>query len=180
MSNSNRCLLAVEVRNTNTTDELSEVCGWIDREFDLLSLSSIYEIQDTKVNSKGSDKIRLMQAKSLSVAISMETDLKPHDLLDQFTLKQADFNQRLLHSSIHLYLLFYNDQVSMLPNLHLPHPKWLERKDWMLATNDVWPNFEHPVLEEPLSLAVRNKKIRAGDYFFAQGKMLLKTNMPGT
>lgn len=180
MTKAKKCLLAVEVRDTNSTDELSKVCNWVDKEFDLLSLSSIYELRNDENKTKASDKIRLMQAKSLSVAISVETALKPHDLLDLITLKQADLNQSLPHGSIHLYLLFYDDQVSMLPNLHLPHPEWLVRKDWMLASMDVWPNYEHPVLEDPLSLTVRNKKIRPGDYFFAQGKMLLKTNMPGT
>ena len=121
-----------------------------------------------------------MQSQSLTVAVSIETSLGAQSLLDKMTIKQAEINKATEHSSVHFYLVFYAEHVSMLKNLYLPHPSWIKRKDWVLASSDVWPNYEHPILEEKLAIIGRNRKIRPGDYFFAQGKVLLNAQMPAT
>ena len=175
-----KCLLAIDARDTNSTKELEALVQWIDANFDLLSISSIYELQSIDYAPAAARAINAVRERNLSVAISLETDLPATDLVDKLSAKQLTVNKELAHSSVHLYLLFYDNLVSMLPNLYLPHPEWLVRKDWMLASMDLWPNFEHPVLEESIAILGRNKKIRPGDYFFAQGKPLLKTNLPAT
>ncbi|MEC9283693.1 MAG: hypothetical protein VX642_13360 [Bdellovibrionota bacterium] len=175
----NKIILAAEAKEINDTEVLKEVTSWIDQEFELMSISSIYELSEFDVSRRSTKSVKLAAAKSISVAYSVQSELEPIGFLKRLQTKQKAINERLAHGGIYLYLLFFSDNVFMLPNINLPNPEWLERPDWILASAELWPKFEHPILEESLEIIARNRKIKVADYFFAQGKELLQSPTAG-
>lgn len=174
-----KIMLAAEANEISDTEVLKEVTSWVDQDFELMSISSIYEVSEFNVSKRSTKSIKLAAAKSISVAYSVQSDLEPIEFLKRLETKQKSFNEQLAHGSIHLYLLFFSDNVFMLPSINLPNPKWLERPDWILASAELWPKYEHPILEESLEIIARNRKIKVADYFFAQGKELLQSPTAG-
>ena len=174
-----KLMLAAEAKEISDTEVLKEITSWIDSEFELMSISSIYEVSEFDVSRRSTKSVKLAAAKSISVAFSVQSDLDAIEFLKRLETKQKTFNELLAHGSIHLYLLFFSDNVFMLPNINLPNPTWLERPDWILASAELWPKFEHPILEESLEIIARNRKIKVADYFFAQGKELLQSPTAG-
>ena len=176
-----KAMLLLEARELIDLSRLAQLLESLESYFELLAISSIFQRSDFGAKqSRFSRKIKLVTAKSLSVAISIQTTESAEELIERISLIQAQRNQSLAHGSLHLFLLFYSHHVFMLPSVHLPYPGWLERPDWILASAEIWPKFVHPILNEPLDILARKRKIKVSDYFFAQGKELLKRDKPAT
>lgn len=55
-----------------------------------------------------------------------------------------------------LELLDFNSEQRLSPTLTLPHPEWLTRSDLLVPSAEVWGEYFHPVVEQPLvALAAR-------------------------
>lgn len=51
---------------------------------------------------------------------------------------------------IDIDILFYDDQIVDLPDLHIPHPYFQERNFAMAPMNELVPDFIHPVLKKTI------------------------------
>jgi 7,8-dihydro-6-hydroxymethylpterin-pyrophosphokinase len=72
-----------------------------------------------------------------------------------------------------LNLLSYDDLVVLSPQLTLPHPSL--HTDFLIirCASEVWPQFEHPIMEKTLS-EISSLALPAVDVeFFLQGKSLV-------
>ncbi|MFK8138902.1 MAG: hypothetical protein AB8E15_11115 [Bdellovibrionales bacterium] len=171
-----KALVVCQVNDTQSLEPLMEAVKSIDSEFDLLSVSSVYQLP-LQEGSRKRTPGQGTYSHQLNVGISLEVVGEPKEVLEQIKEKEEElrliWRTKFVHCSLSLYLVFLSNQNMMLPSIYIPHPDFVYKKDWMLIGAELWPEFVHPILNEKLSIVARDSKIRSSDYFFAQGKKLL-------
>jgi len=89
------------------------------------------------------------QPRFLNMAVEIETDLDPGDLLKRLKQVETDLGRepgvRYGPRVIDLDILLYDDQVLNAPNLKIPHPGIPERAYVLRPLCDIAPQVVHPV-----------------------------------
>ncbi len=112
----------------------------------VLAISRLYETAPAYV---------LDQPNFLNLAVKGQTALLPADLLsflkDIETKIGREKTVRYGPRQIDLDILFYDDWVVHLPDLHIPHPRLTERAFVLRPLADIAPDFVHPILKRTTS-----------------------------
>ena len=89
------------------------------------------------------------QADFLNMAVLMETDLIPHELLDVLHEIEAELDRvRLIHwgpRTIDLDIIFYGDLVLNDPDLIIPHADYRNRDFVLIPLREIVPDYADPV-----------------------------------
>ena len=89
------------------------------------------------------------QADFLNMAVLLETELSPHDLLDVLHEIEAELDRvRLIHwgpRTIDLDIIFYGDQILNDPDLIIPHADYRNRSFVLTPLLEIVPDYEDPV-----------------------------------
>lgn len=93
----------------------------------------------------------------INVAVAIETELPPHELLD-WCLKVEQLLGRVRNPqrplgprTIDIDILFYGEQQIEAPHLHIPHPRMHQRACVLVPLLEISPNWIHPTLQQSMS-----------------------------
>jgi 2-amino-4-hydroxy-6-hydroxymethyldihydropteridine diphosphokinase len=90
----------------------------------------------------------LDQPKFLNMAVEVETDLTPQELLAAIQKIETEMGrQRTIPKgprTIDIDILFYANQVITTPELEIPHPRLTARRFVLDPLSEIAPNFRHP------------------------------------
>jgi 2-amino-4-hydroxy-6-hydroxymethyldihydropteridine diphosphokinase len=83
--------------------------------------------------------------------LEIDTDLSPEEVLNQTqqieqVLGRTRNAQQYGSRIIDIDILFFGDQIILLENLTIPHPRIQERKFALVPLNEIAPDLKHPVL----------------------------------
>jgi 2-amino-4-hydroxy-6-hydroxymethyldihydropteridine diphosphokinase len=91
------------------------------------------------------------QPKFLNVAIEIETDLKPHDLLAVLKKVEDEIGRKKSYKwgprLIDLDILFFGNIVIDEDNLKIPHPLMHEREFVLRPLQEIAPDMVHPLFK---------------------------------
>jgi 2-amino-4-hydroxy-6-hydroxymethyldihydropteridine diphosphokinase len=90
----------------------------------------------------------LDQPRFLNMAVEVETDLTPEELLAAIQKIETEMGrERTIPKgprTIDIDILFYANQIIATPNLEIPHPR-LTKRDFVLdPLSEIAPEFRHP------------------------------------
>lgn len=134
-------------RRTNLVEALHRLTERVE----IRAVSRLYETAPAYV---------LDQPNFLNIALKGETGLTPSQLLT--FLKETEVNLGRQNSvrygprHIDLDILFYEDLVVNLPNLHIPHPRLAERAFALRPLADIAPELVHPLTRQTIIELVAN------------------------
>ena len=90
------------------------------------------------------------QPKFLNMAIEIETELKPRDLLGILAVIEKELGRKKSHKwgprIIDLDILLYNSIIIDQDDLKIPHPSMHERDFVLKPLYEIAPDVKHPVL----------------------------------
>ena len=108
----------------------------------VLALSSIIETDPVGFTD---------QPRFLNAAAKLETDLLPHDLLDELQRIEDELGRvrtrRWGPRTIDLDILLYDESVMQTDRLTIPHPRMAGRRFVLAPLAEIAPDAWHPVLE---------------------------------
>jgi 2-amino-4-hydroxy-6-hydroxymethyldihydropteridine diphosphokinase len=91
----------------------------------------------------------LDQPNFLNMAVEVETDLTPQQLLSAIQKIETELGrQRTIPKgprTIDIDILFYANQVIATPELEIPHPRLTARRFVLDPLSEIAPNLRHPV-----------------------------------
>ncbi len=91
----------------------------------------------------------LNQPKFLNMAVEIETDLTPQQLLAAIQKIETELGrQRTIPKgprTIDIDILFYSNLTITTPNLEIPHPRLTERRFVLDPLSEIAPDLRHPV-----------------------------------
>ncbi len=120
--------------------QIEDCCGAI------INKSSIYE---TAAWGKSD------QPDFLNMVVLVATELQPLELLKTTqkieTLLGRKREIKWGPRTLDIDILFYNNLVSIIENLTIPHPFVHERRFTLLPMSEITPNYIHPVLNKTIS-----------------------------
>ncbi len=94
----------------------------------------------------------LDQPRFLNMAVEVETDLSPRELLALIqSIESALGRQRTIPKgprTIDLDILFYGDIVMTTPELEIPHPRIAQRRFVLDPLAEIAPELRHPVTHQ--------------------------------
>lgn len=97
----------------------------------------------------------LDQPRFLNMAVEVETDLSPRELLALIQEIEAGLErQRTIPKgprTIDLDILFYGDVVMATEDLEIPHPRIAQRQFVLDPLNEIAPELRHPVTGKTVS-----------------------------
>jgi len=142
----NTAILLIGGNLGNRTQHLQQAVQLIDQQAGkVIKASALYETAPWG---------NVQQPDYLNQALQISTSLEPlpllHTLLkierDIGRIRQEKWGARVIDIDI----IFYNDQVISLPELKLPHPRMQLRQFVLVPLNEILPDWEHPVLHQPV------------------------------
>jgi 2-amino-4-hydroxy-6-hydroxymethyldihydropteridine diphosphokinase len=90
----------------------------------------------------------LDQPKFLNMAVEVETNLTPHELLTAIQKIETEMVRRRTipkgPRTIDIDILFYANEIIATPGLEIPHPRLTARRFVLDPLSEIAPNFRHP------------------------------------
>lgn len=127
-------------------DNLRRAIEMISRQMSLTEMSSVYETEPMYNES---------QNWFLNCVVSVETNLKPRDLLERLQNMEHEMGRKRTERYgprlIDLDILFYDDEIVSEPGLEIPHPKITERLFVLMPLAEISPDLVHPVLKKRIT-----------------------------
>ena len=100
------------------------------------------------------------QPSFLNMAVKLETDLSPLDLLQQTNeIEQKAGRQRTVkwgQRTLDIDLLFYNNEVIDEPVLRVPHPEIENRRFALAPLNEIAALYLHPISQKTVAEMLKN------------------------
>lgn len=166
-----KSLVVAEVYGSRDLQDLVKLTESMDKYFDLLAISSVYELGLEDIEEK--KYLNYVRGEGLCTMFSIESDYKLADLIDKIYHIKQSANEGMARRKINLELLYFGERTSFVPSSTIPHPEAHKNRQWLIAASELWPNYKHPVLLETLTSLARDQYLEGSDFFFAQGKSLL-------
>ncbi len=96
----------------------------------------------------------------VNLAVSVQTDLTPHNLLDALLSIESDMGRQREGKNqprvIDLDILVFNNMIIHTDNLVLPHPRINDRAFVLYPIQELNPSWEHPVSGENIVNLISN------------------------
>lgn len=138
----------------------------------IVKLSSVYEVKSDFIESHQHTEAVTFMGQSLCYALQVgfEGESKEiHSILKEIERK---INLSLDKEYIQIEFLSLDDEIIMLPSLTLPHPELHKKAELLVPASEIFPNYEHPVLEKTLLQLESGNKYKGRVHFYAQSKNL--------
>lgn len=93
----------------------------------------------------------------VNVAVAIETELPPHELLgvcqsiEKQLKRERDPKRPLGPRTIDIDILFYGEQIIEAPNLSIPHPRLHQRACVLVPLLEICPSWIHPTYQQTIS-----------------------------
>lgn len=95
------------------------------------------------------------QGKFLNIAVEIETDLKPNELIKLISKVECEIGRKKTVKwgprVIDIDIIFYNSLIINEPNLKIPHPDMQNRLFVLKPMKEIAPEFIHPVLNKTVT-----------------------------
>lgn len=104
----------------------------------------------------------------LIVALTVETHKTPEELFDLLQVRMEKHP-----NTVDFYLVLYEDETRLTPQLTLPSPDFHNRPSWLVPAAELWAAAVHPVLNKSLYELAGENEWQDWGAFYAQGKTLL-------
>jgi len=93
----------------------------------------------------------------LNQAVTLETDLAPHVLLECTRQIEKTLGRSRIHGGYHartidIDILLYGNRIVNFPELVIPHPRMAERMFVLQPMTDLAPDLIHPVLHQSMAI----------------------------
>ncbi|MCB9046673.1 MAG: 2-amino-4-hydroxy-6-hydroxymethyldihydropteridine diphosphokinase [Chitinophagales bacterium] len=122
------------------TQQLQDSCG------NITQRSALYETAAWGIED---------QPSFLNMALSIDTELQPLELLKQINSIEANLGrQRTLkwgQRTLDIDILFYNDAIINEPDLIIPHPQLEKRRFALVPLNEIAATLAHPVSHKTIA-----------------------------
>jgi 7,8-dihydro-6-hydroxymethylpterin-pyrophosphokinase len=104
----------------------------------------------------------------LIVAVSIETPFSAPEI-------NAKLQERMRKNpnSVDYFLVLFEDETLLTPQLTLPHPDLHLLPFWLVPAAELWGDAAHPVLGKSLHDLAAERDLGTWGEFYAQGKTLL-------
>jgi 7,8-dihydro-6-hydroxymethylpterin-pyrophosphokinase len=144
------------------------------KDFEVLRISSVYQVDRAAESLSGLRDVRKEERlKGLVVVFKGATLMSPADTLEALQSAERVNQKEVMHRSVSLNLLLYDNLISMSPGLAVPHPEMHLRPEEIVLINEIQSDIVHPVLGEKLTqLAEKFSRVSWGN-FYAQGSAVL-------
>lgn len=140
----NRVYLSLGSNIGNREGYLRDALEMLDRSegIHMMKISSIYETDPVGY---------LEQAPFLNMVVEIETDLSPAELLEWTSFIENTLHRtREIHwgpRTLDIDILLFNEEIISLGNLHIPHPRMLERDFVLVPLREIAPDIQIPTKE---------------------------------
>lgn len=151
---------------TGSENKLRSILNKIRERGEIISISSIYKRSPVGSKIESDTQVELV----IHVYTTMSVDQCLHlivSLTEEVTLGFS------IKSNSKLTLLAYDALIMMSPRLTLPYPDLHNDPIIARCASEVWPTYEHPILQKTLAEISRNALATIGVEFHAQGKSLI-------
>lgn len=167
-------LIAVKVYSSDgltlSRSVLNDLSKWVTFE----RVSSIYKVRRSERKPFHTHDLRkVTDFEGLSFAILVSTPINPRQLIQKLYEVEKKHSNEILHRSLSLNLLAYEDKTTMTEGLTLPHPEFHGRPEVLFPAAEVWGDYFHPVLKKSLHELTRDFANLKWGEFYEQGKCLL-------
>ena len=137
-------------------------------------VSSIYKVRRSERKPFHNHDLRkVTDFEGLSFALLAATRLPATELMANLYDVEKNHSNEVLHRSLSLNLLAYEDKTTMTADLTLPHPEFHGRPEVLFPAAEVWGDYFHPVLKKSLHELTREFANLKWGEFYEQGKSLL-------
>lgn len=169
----NEVFVALKTFSNEGLEPMRRVIQSLATQFKILRISSVYQIDRVAESLSGLRDVRKEERlQGLAVVFKAATDLSAPEVLDALHGAERLNQKEFLKRTVSLNLLLYNNTITMLPGLAIPHPEMHLRPEEIVLINEIQSDIVHPVLGERLAtLAERFVQQKWGD-FFAQGSAI--------
>jgi 7,8-dihydro-6-hydroxymethylpterin-pyrophosphokinase len=141
---------------------------------DIEGLSSVYSVRRHPRPLQSAHNITVPDRfMGLVVAVKIQTDIAPLELMERVRRKLTDRESRLAMAQTEVELLVYGREHVMSPQITLPHPDLHVLPELAVPASEVWGDHVHAVLEENMTSIA--KRFAGSDWgeFHSQGRDLL-------
>jgi 7,8-dihydro-6-hydroxymethylpterin-pyrophosphokinase len=164
--NEKRALICVQSDIVGGEKTQKKIIRDISEFVEVLAISSLFKC--TKQFQKKFDSY-LMSVMKVETTLSSEQILEKLLQLEDIEIQNEIFQRRI-------YLLGYEDELKMSPEMTLPHPALHSDNYILQCASEVWGDYVHPILKSKLKeLDVQHHEEIQGD-FVSQGRALLMLN----
>ncbi len=137
------------------------------------SLASIQEFCDISALSTVLQSNSINEYGSIRVVLKGKIIYEPEQTIRELKRIEREFETKFkVMEPMRCFLLVHEYTVSVTPHVTLPHPQLVSHPAWLVAANEVWRTYRHPVLEIPIEKILAKTNISQVE-FFSQGKAIL-------
>lgn len=155
-----KILILIQTHINSQTEALGEAFAFLKEKFEEVKTSSVY----LAYNHPGIHKNPTGQLVFAATALTEQGAPEVQSILDRL----AEENTKALE----VFLLAYDDETRLSPQLTLPHNELHLRPQWLLPAAEIWGEYPHPVLGKPLHELAGAQDWGPWGQFYAQGEML--------
>lgn len=165
-------LIGVEVISSRSRELLVDTVRALKLALKEVRLSSVYKVHHSSDDALRGAKIE-KSFDVLCIAVRAISNLEPEKL--NLTLKRLNISRGrdAARHRLNVVFLAYGERCQMSPELTLPHIELHLRPEYIVPSAEIWPDFMHPILQEPLSQIVKKQSLADWGEFYSQGKTLL-------
>ncbi len=169
-----RALVSLKVHSDNGLELLRQTLRNTFEPGNVLALSSIYKIFGEQHRPLHVHDLRsLTRYQGLCAVAQLRVMTPAQKLLIHLMSAEERQAKDSSHHRVSLNLLTYDDQVSMNPQLTLPHPELHTQPYYMIPAAEIWADYRHPILNKSFHELAQELARQPWGEFFAQGKSLL-------
>jgi 7,8-dihydro-6-hydroxymethylpterin-pyrophosphokinase len=87
-----------------------------------------------------------------NLVLKISTNESPEELINRLMSLEQYFLREYFSKNFQAVLLSYAELIHLVPHLVLPHPQLVQNKSFLIGSIELWPQYNHPILEKPLSM----------------------------
>jgi 7,8-dihydro-6-hydroxymethylpterin-pyrophosphokinase len=167
-----QALVAIVHNGAKNIDLLKHTQQALEGSLTLQKLSSVYEVKSDFTETHQHTEAVTFMGQSLCYVMLVEFDGSSKQLHKILKEVERKTNLSLDKEYIQVELLSFDDEISMLPTLTLPHPELHQKAEFLVPSSEILPTYEHPVIEKTLVQIESTDKYRGKVHFYAQSKNL--------
>ncbi len=152
----NEIILSVEAPFYGAKDQCKDFIQKIKSFCQVIKVSNAYKVQAGMKNES--------QA-MIVLSIFVRTSL----IVEKFLEKTQE-----IQTKVNFKLLTYNQEISMIPDLTLPHPDLVSQSILLYCSAEVLPNYVHPILKKDLGTLSLRHEFTEDAEFYLQGKTFIE------